>query len=69
MEGDLTIDELTDSHYNHMNPSSSPGIDGFTVAYLRVFWNIMKYVVKYTLNDIQTVGLSQTLRSDIIKLL
>ena len=29
----------------------------------------MKYVVKYTLNDIQTEGLSQTLRSTIIKLL
>ena len=60
MEGDLTFDELNDSLYNHMNPSSSPGIGGFTVEYLRVFWNIMKYVVKYTLNDIQTVGLSQT---------
>ena len=46
MEGDSTIDELINSLFNHMNPSSSPGIYGFTVAYLRVFWNIMKYVVK-----------------------
>ena len=36
-------------------------IDGFTVAYLRVFWNSMKYVVKDTLNSIQTDRLSQTL--------
>ena len=69
MEGDLTLDELTTCLFKHMNPSSSPGIDGFTVAYLRVFWNSMKFVVKDTLNDIQTEGLSQTLRSAIIKLL
>ena len=68
MEGDLTLDELTLSLFQHMNLSSSPGIDRFTVAYLRVFWNSMKYVVKDTLNNIQTEGLSQTLTSTIIKL-
>ena len=69
MEGDLTLNELTEALFKHMNPLSSPGIDGFTVAYLRVFWNSMKYVVRDTLNSIQTEGLSQTLRSAIIKLL
>ena len=69
MEGDLTLDELTEALFIHMNPSSSPGIDGFTVAYLRVFWNSMKYVVRDTLNNIQTEELSQTLRPTIIKLL
>ena len=45
MEGDLTLEELNEALFLHMNPSSSPGIDGFTVAYLRVFWNSLKYVV------------------------
>ena len=69
MEGDLTLEELTEALFMHMNPSSSPGIDGFMVAYLRVFWNSLKYVVRDTLNSIQTEGLSQTLRTAIIKLL
>ena len=69
MEGDLTLDELTEALFKHMNPLSSPGIDGFTVAYLKVFWNSMKYVVKDMLNSIQTDRLSQTLRSAIVKLL
>ena len=69
MEGDLMIFELEDSLFNHMNGSSSPGMDGFTTAYLRVFCNKMKYVVQDTLNSIQMDGLSQTLRNTVIKLL
>ena len=52
MEGNLILDELTMFLYQHMNSPSSPGIDGFTVAYIRVFWNLLKCVVKYTLNDV-----------------
>ena len=50
MKGDITMSELDDSLFNHMNGSSSPGIDGFTVAYLRVFWTDMRYIVQDTLN-------------------
>ena len=52
-----------------MNGSSSPGINGFTVNYLRKYWHILKYVTKDALNAIQTDGLTQTLRSAILKLL
>ena len=58
----------TNTLFNHINGSSSPGMDGFTVAYLRVFWNNMKYAVQETLNNIQTDGLSQTSRNAVIKL-
>ena len=69
MEGDLTLQEMEDALFNHMNGNSSPGIDGFTVNYLRVFWPSMKYVIRDSLNSIQTDGLSQTLRTAILKLL
>ena len=52
-----------------MNGSSSPGLDGFTVNYLRVFWHDFKYVIRDALNAAQEEGLTQTLRSDILKLL
>jgi hypothetical protein len=54
MEGDLTIDELENFLYNHMNSSSSTGIRGFTIAFLRVFWTDMRYVVKDIPNSIET---------------
>jgi len=38
MEGKLTDFELTDTLMNSMNGASAPGIDGFTVGWLRQFW-------------------------------
>merc|ERR1712082_415079 len=52
-----------------MNGNSSPGSDGFTVAYLRAFWSYLKYPTLDALNDIQHKGLTQTLRGAILKLL
>ena len=69
MEGVLTHEELESVLFKHMNGSSSPGIDGFTVNYLFFFWHILKYVTKDALNAIQIEGLSQTIRSTILKLL
>ena len=37
MEGDLTMDEVQEALFKHMNGSSSPGMDGFTVNCLRAF--------------------------------
>ena len=37
MEGDLTLTELEESLFFYMNGSSSPGLDSFTVNYLRFF--------------------------------
>ena len=69
MEGDLTMDDLEDSLFNHMNGSSSPGIDGFTVNYLRKFWSLLKHLMKDALNATQVDGLTQTLKNAILKLL
>ena len=69
MEGDLTMKEIEDSLFMYMNGSSSPGIDGFTVNYVRKFWTCLKYVTKDALNSVQMDGLSQTLRNAILKLL
>ena len=69
MEGDLTMEELNEALFTHMNGNSSPGLDGFTVNYLRAFWPWMKFLTKDALNAIQRDGLSQTLRGAILKLL
>merc|ERR1712239_18310 len=39
---DFVDKELHDALFNHMNGSSSPGPDGFTVNWLRVFWPDLK---------------------------
>ena len=62
MEGDLTMDELQEAFFKHMNDNSSPGMDGFTVNYLRASCPSHKFITKEALNDIQKDGLSQTLR-------
>ena len=69
MEGDLSLQELEEALVFHMNGSSSPGIDGFTVNHLRIFWHDLKFIVRDALNSSQEEGLSQTLRSAILKLL
>ena len=68
-EGDLTMEELQEALFKHMNGNSSPGMDGFTVNYLRAFWPSLKFITKEALNAIQKDGLSQTLRGAILKLL
>ena len=50
MEGKLTDDELHSALFEHMNGSSSPGVDKFTVNYLRVFWPDMKDLTREALH-------------------
>ena len=69
MEGKLTDDELHHALFEHMNGSSSPGVDGFTVNYLRVFWPDMKDLTRDALNASIGNRLTQILNSAIIKLL
>ena len=69
MEGDLPMEELQEALFKHMNGNSSPGMDGFTVNYLRAFWPSLKFITKEALNAIQKDGLSQTLKGAILKLL
>ena len=37
-EGEITLEELEYSLFKKMKGSSAPGIDGFTVNWLRKFW-------------------------------
>ena len=39
LEGPITKDELTNQLKHHMKPNSSPGLDSFTVAWVRHFWD------------------------------
>ena len=50
MEGMLTTTELTNCLFKVMKGSSSPGTDGFTVNYLRVFWEDLKTLTTNALN-------------------
>ena len=37
LEGEITKEELKNQLFNHMNPHSAPGLDGFTVSWVRHF--------------------------------
>ena len=39
LEGPITKDELSTQLKKHMKPNSAPGLDGFTVAWVRHFWD------------------------------
>ena len=58
--------ELHDALFNHMNGSSSPGPDGFTVNWLRAFWADLKHLTHNALNSSFGKGLTKTLRTAII---
>ena len=51
MEGFLTEEELTDTLMDFMKGASEPGIDGFTVNWLRQFWPELKTLVRLALNE------------------
>ena len=61
-------EELHEALFKHMNGSSFPGPDGFTVNWLRHFWPEMKDLTREALNS-STNGLTKTLRLAIIKIL
>ena len=69
MEGLLTEEELEFALFFKMKGSSSPGLDGFTVNHLRVFWYDLKGVIKDGLNCMFRDKLTSTLRTAVFKLL
>ena len=69
MEGMLTTDELTHCLFKVMKGASSPGLDGFTVNHLRVFWEDLKVLTTNALNASFGNTLTTTLKKAIIKLL
>ena len=69
MEGLLTLEELTNAVMKTMKGDSSPGCDGFTVNYLRVFWHDLKTITEDAINASFGNTLFSSLRLAIIKLL
>merc|ERR1712002_59874 len=70
MEGELSDHELTETLMNSMNGASAPGIDGFTVGWLRQFWPMLRHLVRMALNEMyDEAAISEMCRLAIIRLL
>ena len=70
MEGPLSDVELTDTLMNSMKGASAPGIDGFTVAWLRQFWPHLRTLVRMALNEMyDESAMSNMCKLAIIRLL
>ena len=67
---ELTPKELTDTLFRNMKPHSAPCIDGFSVLFVRKFWESLVDLVWVALLSIKDKGmLTKTLRTAILKLL
>ena len=70
MEGELSDFELTETLMKSMNGASAPGIDGFTVGWLRQFWPMLRHLVRMALNEMyDEAAMSEMCRLAIIRLL
>ena len=70
MEGKLKDDELNKALLTDMKPNSAPGIDGFTVKFIRAFWDHLRPILREAVNNMKEKGkMSATLRTAIMKLL
>ena len=65
----MTHTELSKALFYFMKGSSSPGIDGFTVNHMRVFWDDLGHIVTQGLNGSFGGELTTSLRKAVIKLL
>ena len=70
MEGELSAEELRVALFTKMNGSSAPGLDGFTVNWLRTFWPELATITRNALNSCFTNnGLTGLLKTAIVRLL
>ena len=70
MEGSLTITEFNKALHQYMKPNSAPGIDGFIVKFLQLFWPSLKHLITKGINKMKANGkLTITLRTALMKLL
>ena len=70
LEGEISKDELTTQLFKHMKATSAPGIDGFTVAWVRKFWPDLEDVCFRAINNCYEKGqLTTMLKTAIMKLL
>ena len=51
MEGVITEEELKTCLFKNMKPKLAPGLDGFTVAWLRKFWFELAKLSTLAIND------------------
>ena len=51
LEGPITKDELTNQLKHHMKPNSSPGLDCFTVTWVRHFWDDLAVLCVSAVNN------------------
>ena len=66
LEGKLTLTEISKA-LKHMKNEKSPGIDGFSAEFYKIFWNNLKHIVLHALNKSYEKGiLSTTLRHGLI---
>ena len=56
LEGEISKDELTNQLFKHMKATSAPGIDGFTVAWVRKFWPDLADLCYQAINDCYEKG-------------
>ena len=50
LEGEISRAELKNQLFKHMKPTSAPGIDGFTVSWVRTFWPDLEDVCHSAIN-------------------
>ena len=69
-EGEITHEEMEYSLFKKIKGSSAPGIDGFTVNWLRKFWSSLKFITLNAINECYRDGsLTSNFRTGIIRLL
>ena len=56
LEGEISKDELRTQLFKHMKATSAPGIDGFTVAWVRKFWPDLEDVCFRAINNCYEKG-------------
>ena len=70
LEGEITREEMHKQLFNHMKPHSAPGLDGFTVSWVRHFWSDLEDVCYIAINRCYEKGqLTSLLKTAIMKLL
>ena len=61
IEGEITLDEMQYALFKKMKGSSAPGIDGFTMNWIRKYCYILKLVTLNAINEYYRTGMEQSL--------
>ena len=70
IEGEITLDELQYELFTKMKGLSAPGIDGFTVIWLRKFWSSLKLLTLNATKESYIYGtITTNLKTSIMHLL